>query len=112
MNPRPLGVPRLGSRTLVVFMLRSLWVLVVTLLVLGALVALLFVVPAQYSSIVATLLWVGALLGAIAIAGTMGTAWLQYTHYGVAVAEADFKFKHGIVSEEEIGIPYRRIKER
>jgi membrane protein YdbS with pleckstrin-like domain len=111
MNASPLEYQRLGPRTLAVFLLRTSWVPLVVLVTLGILAALLMIAPASAAATIILLLWIGAGLGVIAIAGAGGAAWLAYTHYGMAVGEADFKFKHGIVSEEEIGIPYRRIKE-
>ncbi|MFA5249127.1 MAG: PH domain-containing protein [Candidatus Paceibacterota bacterium] len=42
---------------------------------------------------------------------TFLAGWLEYNNYGVLVSEDSFKIKRGMVRTEEIGIPYRYIKQ-
>jgi membrane protein YdbS with pleckstrin-like domain len=55
-------------------------------------------------------LW-AMLLGVLLIAGALGLTWLEYSHYNVVTGENDVKTTMGILTEEETGIPYRRIRE-
>jgi uncharacterized membrane protein YdbT with pleckstrin-like domain len=50
-----------------------------------------------------------AMLGVIAIIGVFSLAWLEYSHYTIALDDSTFRTTHGVLDIEELGFPYRHI---
>lgn len=42
---------------------------------------------------------------------TLFIGWLQYVRYAIFVDEKSLKLRRGLINVEELGIPYRRIKD-
>lgn len=115
MDPVPAenAVPSgpLGGKTLALLILERAWVLAAAALGVIILAFAPALVPADFQP---TLRMAGyVLLAAGLLAAVAGAAigWLEYRHYRVQVNPSNLAITRGIITEENIGIPYRRIRE-
>lgn len=101
----------LGSKTLFMFILRRSGFLFFFLIVM--LIGLFFLpnVPADYSNLAANvmLLYVALLLVSLLVVILIG--WLEYFRYGIVISEKNLIIRKGFIATEEIGIPFRRIRD-
>jgi len=100
----------LGPLTLALFILKRIGAFFAYLIAFAGLLTAIYFLPAYAANLEAILLpaiFIGCgILGITILAG-----WLEYNHYAIYVNAEDFKLKRGMLSEEEIGIPFSRIKE-
>jgi uncharacterized membrane protein YdbT with pleckstrin-like domain len=102
---------QLGSKTFWLLILkRSLAFFFILLLSAVLLIAYPYI-PAEYQVIAGLALISLVVLLAIAILWALLLGWLEYIHYKIALSADNIKISRGLIAEEEIGIPFRRIKE-
>ncbi len=102
---------RLGTLTFVLLAFRRLTVFIVfTLLLIAVLIGQNYL-PADTSAVVATAIFPLVGLDLLILAGALFMAYLEYSHYGIVKGPEEVKITRGVWSIEEIGVPYRRIKE-
>ncbi len=101
----------LGQKTLALLIFKRAMGIVVLFLGLIALAALRSSVPDVLGSFMDTVLS----FGLVAVIGFTFficlAAYLEYQHYGVILEPENFRVKRGVLTQTEVGIPYRRIKE-
>lgn len=51
------------------------------------------------------------LLTLLVLALVMGIGWLEYYRYWIFIDDKDLKLARGLITTEQIGIPYRRIQD-
>ena len=111
MLQTPLEYRYLGNTTFLLFVMKRLGVFFAFLLVVGLIFILTYIVPTIYTGNTSGIIGSIFIIGLIILTITIVTGWLEYTHYAITLNEQGVKVKRGILSEEEIGIPYRRVKE-
>ena len=101
----------LGAKTLSMFILKRSAGIIVLFIALIGLTTLKSSVP----DILANSVDIIVSFGMVIIFGVaffvLLTAWLEYQHYGIILEPEDFRVKRGVISQQEKGVPYRRIKE-
>ena len=70
----------------------------------------LLVVQGAYASLAGKIAFGGFLLSLVMLGIAFLVTLLEYSHYGIVLADDDIKITRGILREEEIGIPYRRVQ--
>ncbi len=100
-----------GSRTLLVFIFRSTAVtfFMVPLFIVG-LFGLSYV-PSQYIDIAVNLITVSFVVLLFILSLSVFVGWLQYFRYWIFVDDKDLKISRGLISTEQIGVPYRHIQD-
>ncbi len=100
-----------GNKTLAFFIIRELGLFFLTLLVVITLAISSKFVALQYAHILTLLIpYLLLLLLLFLILGSI-KGWFKYSHYSMILSDEDMTITQGFVSQEEIGIPYRRVKE-
>jgi len=107
----PLEYKYLGNTTFLLLTIKRLGVFFAFLLIIVLVSILTSLVPNIYTGSVGEVIGLAFIIGIVILAITIITGWLEYTHYTITLNEQGVKVKRGILSEEEIGIPYRRVKE-
>ncbi|MDP3778593.1 MAG: PH domain-containing protein [bacterium] len=99
----------LGSKTLMLFILRKSAVLFLFLIV-----AIICVVVIRIMPVYATLMYqvIGVIIKmAVALAGIIvAVEYIMYTRYGITLGVDNLKITRGFINHQEFGIPYRRVK--
>lgn len=100
-----------GAKTLYLMILKRSSIAFIILLIIVLIFISLKFIPENYIKMAlnAILISLIALIPVFLVTVLLG--WLEYTHYGIFFDENNFKIKKGCIEEEEIGIPYRFIKE-
>jgi membrane protein YdbS with pleckstrin-like domain len=99
----------LGPKTLR-FLLLKRSILPVILIVINVLLITWFpYVPNQYHNIAAQGIFLFTLSVFLICIGVVFFTRLEYTHYGIVVANQNIKIHKGIFKQEEFGVPFRRI---
>ena len=101
----------LGSETFTMMVFKRGFVCLVIFIVLVFAIFFLDWVPAQYGDIAINIIFGCIALLLVALMATFFIGWLEYIRYGIFVYEKDIKIKRGLFQVEEVGIPYRRIKD-
>ncbi len=101
----------MGSKTLFMFILSKGLVVVVLLLILISAPFLINYIPADYENVFANgvVMYAGFVAAVTILVFFMG--WLRYMRYAISIEDKDLRIRRGLLSVEEIGIPYRRIKD-
>ncbi len=110
MDSDMLHFDHLGPLTLAIFILKRIGGFFAYLFALAGLFTAIYTLPA-YAVILEAIVLPALLVGVVILGITCLTGWLEYSHYGIYVNAEDFKLNRGILSQEEIGIPFSRIKE-
>ena len=102
---------KLGHRTLSLFILKRAPILLVILILLVLLLCFWNFIPIEYLNIV-QLITIG-LIGIFSFLGIVIVllGFLEYKHYKIFINDETLKIYRGLISEEEIGIPLRRVKQ-
>jgi uncharacterized membrane protein YdbT with pleckstrin-like domain len=98
---------------------RTLWVLIFRKSAMLFFLAVLFIIgvvvlaytPALYLHAAVNIMLVYIIFLVVVAAGTFFIGWLQYFRYAVFIDDKDLKIARGLIATEQIGIPYRRIKD-
>jgi uncharacterized membrane protein YdbT with pleckstrin-like domain len=101
----------LGGKTLFVLIFKRCAILLLPIILLIVIVAGQQFIPADFAIYVNSaiaILWVILLVVAffIFLAG-----WLEYIRYQIFIDQQSIKINRGIIREEQIGVPFRRVKE-
>jgi uncharacterized membrane protein YdbT with pleckstrin-like domain len=68
-------------------------------------------IPINYASLVNIILLILLVITILIIIFVFFIGWLEYLHYKISINEERIKISRGLISEEERGVPFRRIKE-
>lgn len=68
-------------------------------------------VPTQYLDIAINAMFGGMALFVMMAIAALLIGWLEYSRYGIFMNEKDIRVRRGLFAVEEVGIPYRRIKD-
>jgi uncharacterized membrane protein YdbT with pleckstrin-like domain len=102
---------KLGGKTLTLFILKRSAILFIILLAILFIFIFQGFIPEDYLMIV-QLIIIGLFL-IFVIIGLLITALglLEYKHYKIIISDETIKIYRGLFSEEEIGLPFRRLKQ-
>ncbi len=101
----------LGGKTLFVLIWKRSAIILLPLILLIIIIAALPYLPAVYGGYAGLgIVAVVAILVIIALIVIL-VGWLQYARYKIFIDAESIKINRGIIKEEQIGIPFRRIKE-
>ena len=102
---------RLGFKTYILLTLRRAVLLFVVILAIIALSLAWNYIPVEYSTIAQmTLLGLGIAFVLLAIIIIL-LGFLEYRHYKIYITDETIKIYRGLISEEEVGLPFRRVKQ-
>ncbi len=101
----------LGNKTLfmLIFKKSPIMVLLVPILFFG--LFFLNYVPLNYINIAAVIIIAYLMLLLIILGIIFFIGWLQYFRYAIFLGDKDLKIVRGLIATEQIGIPYRYIKD-
>jgi uncharacterized membrane protein YdbT with pleckstrin-like domain len=102
---------KLGGKTLFVLIFKRCAILILPLAILSAIIVALPFVPYYYAgygnlAIVCAVVFLLIVLILVLLVG-----WLEYSRYQIFIDGESIKINRGIIREEQVGIPFRRIKE-
>lgn len=102
---------KLGGKTLIIFFISRCPLLVFFLLLLAAAIFAKPYVPDNYSQY--AVIGVSALTAVLIVAVflVLLISWMQYIRYQIFITPDSIKINRGILSEEQIGIPFRRLQD-
>ena len=111
MNDQAEVYKRLGPKTLAIFVLQKSGVLFLCIGAIVVSVILLQVAPPEYAVFLNKI--IGGIVAAsiVIFAGIFSVAYGAYVRYSITLGTDNIKITRGLINEEEIGIPYRRIKD-
>jgi uncharacterized membrane protein YdbT with pleckstrin-like domain len=101
----------LGSYTLFMFIFKKSAILFLLVAILIASLVFLGYVPAEYVDMAANALIGYFVVVLVAFVVVFLVGWLQYVRYWIFVDDKDLKIARGLISTEQIGIPYKRIQD-
>ena len=101
----------LGEKTLFMLIFKKSLICILLLpgIVVGS-ISLQYVSDA-YFEVAVYLLCGYTLIAFLVFCLTFFIGWLEYIRYGIALDNEDLKIKTGLIATQQIGIPYRRIKD-
>ena len=68
-------------------------------------------IPAGYSVYANLAIVVIVVILAVVVFFVLLIGWLEYSRYKIFIDQESIKINKGIIKEEQIGIPFRRVKE-
>ena len=101
----------MGKKTLFLLTLKWLAGFLVLLLVIIICFITLAYIPKEQSGLIFQTIAYSLILDILLFLLGAFIGWLEYIHYRISVGEKSIQVTTGIISEEQKGIPYRRIKE-
>ena len=101
----------LGGKTLFMLILKSS--MPFFFLFSGLIAGLFFLnyIPASYIDIVMYGFLVYIVLMILVLMAVIFVGWLEYFRYGISLGQKDLRIKKGLIATEEVGVPYRRIRD-
>jgi uncharacterized membrane protein YdbT with pleckstrin-like domain len=102
---------RLGHKTFFLFIWKRSWAIILILLAGAVILTFASDIPADYILFANLAMVVLFVLLVITTMITILFAWLEYIHYKIILSADDITISRGFISEEEVGVPFRRIKE-
>ena len=102
---------RLGTKTLIIFVLQKSRVLFLFVVAITVSFILLQIAPLEYSIVLYRIIGGIAVGGVVVFTVIFFTAYVTYMRYSITLTSDVLKVTKGFINEEEIGVPYRRIKE-
>lgn len=102
---------RLGPKTLVIFVLQKIGILFLFAIAIVVAFFLTSIAPSEYTSLLYMI--TGGIVAAGVVVGGMIVlvAYITYARYSIVLTPDNLQITRGFINEEEIGIPYRRIKD-
>ena len=102
---------KLGGKTLALFILKRAAILLIILLLILAVSIFQGFIPEEY--LLLTRLIVIGLAAVFLFFGLLvvSLGMLEYKHYKIIISDETIKIYRGLFSEEEIGLPFRRLKQ-
>jgi uncharacterized membrane protein YdbT with pleckstrin-like domain len=101
----------LGGKTLFVFIFKGLAIPFLLLVVLLAAIIAKPFVPFNYAGYASLAILAATVFFLIVTAFVFLVGWLQYIRYKIIIDGESIKISRGILTEEQIGIPFRRVKD-
>lgn len=101
----------LGQKTLFMLILRKSGVLLLTFFGLFVGLFLLSYIPPDYFNIAIIVIFIYVAFLFVILLGTFFLGWLEYFRYKVTIGGKDLKIKKGLIATEEVGVPFRRIRD-
>ncbi|MFA5742468.1 MAG: PH domain-containing protein [Candidatus Paceibacterota bacterium] len=105
------GYQRFGRRTLVMLILGKSSPAILALLILIVLFAMPGLFPENYTMVSSIALPIVAFVCIFISLLVSAGGWLEYRNYAIFFDENNFKIRRGALNVEEIGVPYRHVKE-
>ncbi len=102
---------RLGLKTFLIFLFRRIGIVIIIWLVIAALLYGFRFVPTEFASYAILVLQGAIVFGVIVVIAAFILAWFEYMRYGIQISNDFLKVTRGVFAQEEVGIPYNRIKE-
>jgi membrane protein YdbS with pleckstrin-like domain len=104
---------KLGYKTLIAFILKKsalIWLILLLIAIASSALGWSFV-PDDYI-LITQLVVVGLTVALVIVALIIFLlGWLEYRHYKIFITDETIKIFRGLVTEEELGLPFRRVKE-
>lgn len=101
----------LGRKTFILLVLKRTAIVFFPLLIWIALFAIKTIAPVSFIGIINQIIIVGILIIFVLLGLIIFAGWLEYNHYAIIIDQNDFRVRRGFFSQEEIGVPYKMIKE-
>jgi len=102
---------RVGHKTFLLFVLKRILPSFFIALI-GVVILLGYAyIPSDYAYIANIVLIALSGLFILVLALSFLLGWMEYVHYKIFIDEDNIKISRGLIDEEKIGIPFRRIKE-
>ena len=101
----------LGNKTFLMFIFQKSLAAILLFLLLLVGIFFLAYVPAQYVDMAVNGIFVYGVFVLVVCFATLLAGWLHCSRYGIFIYENDITVKRGFFAVEELGIPYRRIKD-
>lgn len=101
----------LGRKTLFMLIFKKSVVLVMLFPLLPFGIYILNRVSAEYFNLAVNLFFGYFVFCLLVLFVIFATGYLQYFRYGIFIDDKSLKIQRGLISVEELGIPYRRIKD-
>ncbi|HTX87061.1 MAG TPA: PH domain-containing protein [Candidatus Nanoarchaeia archaeon] len=101
----------LGGKTLFILIFKRGPIIFIPLILLAAIIFSLSFIPVIYSAYAEMAAVILAAFSLIIIGLVLLIGWLEYSRYKIFIDQQSIKINRGIIKEEQIGIPFRRIKE-
>ena len=102
---------RFGRRTLVMLILEKSLPAVFSLFILAVLFASPDLFPDEYAAFSSMVLPIVFFVFIFTILIALLSGWLEYRNYSIFFDENNFKVRRGAWNVEEIGVPYRHVRE-
>lgn len=100
----------LGNKTFFLFVLRRSLLFFILLLLSVILSAITFKITGDFSVIVGKVASIAFLLSLLFLLAAVLFGWIEYINYRFILDENAFRVRRGILSKEEVAIPYRQIQ--
>jgi uncharacterized membrane protein YdbT with pleckstrin-like domain len=111
MENQAIKPEKLGAKTFIIFLIKHLPLLIIFIFLLAAAISVKPYIPynyAQYGNW--TVSGLVAIILIIALIDLLAT-WLEFIRYKIFITPDSIKINRGILSEEQIGIPFRRLQD-
>jgi uncharacterized membrane protein YdbT with pleckstrin-like domain len=102
---------KLGAKTFVIFLFKRLPLLIVFLIILAAVIFAKAYLPENYSQYGILAVTIFTVIFFFIAAIILLMAWLEFARYKIYLTQDSIKINRGIISEEQIGVPFRRIQD-
>jgi len=102
---------KMGGKTLFILICKRCGIIFLPIALLALVIAASFFVPADYAgylNLAMVIVWIVLIITAFLV---LFIGWLEYLRYQITIDQESIKINKGIIREEQIGIPFRRIKE-
>ncbi len=101
----------LGKKTFFMLVLKRSFIFFILLpILLFGLIALNYI-PSYYIDIAVNIIFIYIAFLLLVFLVAFLISWLEYFRYSISIGNKDLKIKKGLIATEEIGIPYRRIRD-
>ena len=101
----------LGSKTLIMLIFERSYILFILVPILVISLFALTYVPSAYIEIAIGVFFAYLAILMLVVLLVFFLGWLEYYRYWIFVSDKDIKVQRGLFATEEVGIPFRRIKD-
>ena len=101
----------LGGKTLLVLILKRSVMLFLLIIALAGIIAAWPFIPNNYAGYAGLAIIIIVVILVIIAFFVFFIGWLEYSRYKIFIDQESIKINRGIIREEQIGVPFRRIKE-
>jgi uncharacterized membrane protein YdbT with pleckstrin-like domain len=101
----------LGGKTLIIFILKRSAIIFLPIIILIGLIAALPYLPRDYAAYANWVILAVAIILMVIAFFILFFGWLEYIRYKIFIDPDSIKINRGIISEEQIGVPFRHIRQ-